>query len=374
MLVLTSNHAASEVSPEPHVRRTLPFGRGRRLDVARAPLRSLRAAREAGRVAQQFRPDLVFLWNGTQIPQTVLWKLERFGVPVAYRVCEHWFGRIYRTDEFLRFLQPGWTGVKRVWSAIARIVNRHPDLRVRLDSTAPVGVAWVSDALRKTTPRPENLTVVLETVIYIGVPRIDPSSTVRFDRLTIGVVGRISPEKGPDIAIEALHRLRTHYGVDADLVLAGPGDAQYVRELRDTVRQLDLDDHVRFLGRCQRSEAMQLVASLDALVVPSRWHEAFGAVASEAAALGTPLVAARSGGMPEQLPEDECALYFDIGDVEGCARALAQTLLEPESSELRAMRARDHAHAILSVPRELDRMSDFLNSIVDAHPTATVSH
>jgi glycosyltransferase involved in cell wall biosynthesis len=362
VMVLASHHRAGEVGPEAHVLRVLPFGAhaGRPLDILRAPFRSLRAARRAVRVADRFRPDLVFIWNGTQIPQAVLWKLERCGAPVAYRVCEHWFARLYRTDEFMQFLLPGWAGPKALWSAFARAVNRHPALRIDLGGSVPAAVAWVSHALRETTPRPAGLDIYEERVIYIGVPQRPASSALRDRPFTIGFVGRISPEKGPDVAIRAVHRLRTNSGCEAELILAGHGAPAYLRELRGLVRQLGLSENVRFLGGLERSAALDVIETLRVLVVPSRWQEPSGTVASEAAALGTPIVAARSGGMPEYVPEGVCALYFDIDDVDGCARALATTLHNGEETARRVARARARATELLTVAREVEAMRDFV--------------
>jgi glycosyltransferase involved in cell wall biosynthesis len=200
----------------------------------------------------------------------------------------------------------------------------------------------------------------LERVIYIGVPVADAAQSVRREDLTIGFVGRISPEKAPDVAIKALHRLRTGHGLDVALVLAGSGDDGYLNELQALVRHLLLEEHVRFLGHLYRPRVMELMAGLAVLVVPSRWQEPSGTVASEAAAVGTPVVAARSGGIPEYLPEGEAALYFEIDDVEGCARALAETLEDEEGTRSRSASARARSRDLLTINAEVEAMEEFL--------------
>ena len=120
---------------EPHVRRLLPWSEDTRAGVLRAPLASLRATRVVARVLDDVRPELIWVWNGAGVPYVALRDLHRSGIPVAYRVCEHWFGGIYDQDLLLRFVLGDGAG-HGAWARVARAANRLPPLRVRADEPA----------------------------------------------------------------------------------------------------------------------------------------------------------------------------------------------------------------------------------------------
>ncbi len=368
--VLSSHYRRGQVGAEEGVLRELPFERFRKRDSLRAPLWALRAARLMRRTLESFRPDLIFVWNGAGIPQAAIRVAELSGRPVAYRICEHWFGQMYRADTFLRHFYPGDTGLRRVWGALMGLVNRHPSLQLELSTAVPVTVAWVSEALREMTGVPPTVEPLLERTVYTGVevPTEVPRSLR--PRPTIGFVGRLTPEKAPDVALRALAALRERHGVDAALVVAGDAEPSYEESLRRLSRDLGVEDHVDFVGRLERTAALDLMSELHAVVVPSRWQEPSGTVASEAAAVGTPVVAARSGGMPEILREDEHALYFDIDDVEQCALALAEVLGNPARTAERSGRARARA-ADVSLEAEFKALAGFVSDSVRVHSEAS---
>lgn len=103
-------------------------------------------------------------------------------------------------------------------------------------------------------------------------------------------LGRIEPQKGPDLAIRAARTIGRR------IVLAGPvTDRPFFDEV---VAPLLADDaeHVGVLGREQKYAALARSACL---LVPSRWTEPFGMVAVEAMAVGTPVAALAAGALPE---------------------------------------------------------------------------
>jgi glycosyltransferase involved in cell wall biosynthesis len=349
VLVLTSRHEARSTPPEPNVRRVLPFDRARKVDSLRAPLSALAAARQVRSVLRAFDPELVFVWNGTRIPQATIRIASTSGRPVAFRVCEHWFGRLYRSDLFMRHLFPGDAGLRRAWARVQRLVNRHPLLRLDVSAAAPASISWVTDSLRRATPRPTAVEPLLERTIHWGVEQPGrPSRTPAAEPL-FAYVGQVTPQKGPDIALRALPALERRAGIRAGLVLIGREDRRYGRELRQAARRLGVERRVRFAGPLDREAVRAELASVHAVVVPSRWQEPAGLVPVESAALGIPVVAARSGGIPELLQESEHALFFDIDDVEACAAAMSEIILNRDQAAARAERARRHV-ARLSVP------------------------
>ena len=366
--VLTSR--APEAPQEPDVVRELELLTPGKRGALRAPFAALSAARATRRLIRSFRPDLIFVWNGAEIPQAAIRMAEYSGAPVAYSVAQHWFGGLYKRDQFMRHLDPGDRGLRALWARLARIVNRHPDLRLEARRKVPASICWVSDALRKGVDVPETVEPLVERVIYTGVH--DPETWIRLERHpasdppTIAFVGRLEEQKGPSVAYRALAALRDRHGIDAQLRLAGRGTPDELLVLDRLARELDIEDRVELLGHVDPASVGALMAAASAIVVPSVWQEPSGGVCLEAGLARVPVVASRSGGMPEGLLEEEHALYFPIGDADACADALARVLTEGRKTRARTKRAFERAREF-SFDNYMAQMDEFISAAVAAH-------
>lgn len=108
-------------------------------------------------------------------------------------------------------------------------------------------------------------------------------------------LGTLSRNKGVDSAI------RTAKALDTPLVIAGEV-RKSDQEFFDTQVAPSIDGkHIRFVGEIGHHEKAEILRETDALLFPSRWHEAFGLVMIEALACGTPVVALAHGAVPEVL-------------------------------------------------------------------------
>jgi len=138
-------------------------------------------------------------------------------------------------------------------------------------------------------------------------------------------IGRLSPRKGPDVAIEAVNVLRTR-GVRASLDLIGapfPGYEWFEQDLRDLVRRKDLGGAVTFHGF--QSDVWPHLLSADVVVVPSVKDEPFGNTAVESVLSARPVVVSATSGLQEAVegygsaqqvrPADPDALADAIGRV-----------------------------------------------------------
>lgn len=152
----------------------------------------------------------------------------------------------------------------------------------------------------------------------------------------VAFVGRLQEFKGPQVLIRAVAEL---FRQDPDrnlrvLISGGPsGTSATPEEYRELARELGVERRIRFLEPRPPQELVALYQSADIVAVPS-YNESFGLVAMEAQATGTPVVAARVGGLPITVAEGETGLLVDGHDPADWADALAQ-LLDNDETRIR---------------------------------------
>jgi glycosyltransferase involved in cell wall biosynthesis len=345
--VLTSMPRGGGVPAQPGVLRELEPLSEDSAGAMRAPLAALSSSAVARRLLG-WQPELVYAWNCAGISQAGLRLLADAGLPVAFRVCEHWFDGVFTRDQFMRELLPAKRGPGRLaWAAGCRALNRVPQLR--LDPRAPLrtAISWNSFALERIVPTPSFLDPVLEQVQHPVPPHGDLFERVQrapAREPEIVFVGRVNRFKGLGVAIEALAILRAGCHPGARLVVIGPEqEADYVAEMRALVSHRGLDGAVSWRGQLGPEQTAAALASAHALIVPSTWEEPFGLVAIEAALARVPVVASDVGGIGEGLHDGEHSLLFQRGDFAGAAAALDRVLGEPEVTAARVERARARA-------------------------------
>jgi len=178
--------------------------------------------------------------------------------------------------------------------------------------------------------------------------------------------GRVSPEKGLSVLLRALALLRP--GVE--LRIAG-GDRQGERaRLEALAAELGVTERVRFLGHQSADEVERLVAEALLTVVPSRCYDNCPMAIIESYAQGAPVVAARLGGIPEQVDE-ETGWLFDAGDPEDLARQLGAALADPEELARRGAAARRRLETAYSPQRHVDELERLFGGLL-VRPVASV--
>ncbi len=125
-------------------------------------------------------------------------------------------------------------------------------------------------------------------------------------------LARLHPVKGLDILLEAMTKVPEAY-----LWMAGSGELE--NELKAQMKDLNLQDRVRFLG--WRNDREALLATADMVVFPTR-NDSFGAVVIEAWAMEKPLIAAKAPGPKAFVKHEENGLLVDVDDVDGLAHAM----------------------------------------------------
>ena len=166
--------------------------------------------------------------------------------------------------------------------------------------------------------------------------------------------GRIAPEKGTHLAIDAALLAGTA------LRLAGPisDRAYFEAEIRP---RLELEV-VEYVGHLSHAELVRFLGAASVALVTPCWDEPYGLVVAEALACGTPVCAFARGGLPELLPKD-CGRLVAPGDVRALAAALGP------ASRLSRAAARRHAISACSIDAMVDGYIDLYETLAAASVT-----
>jgi glycosyltransferase involved in cell wall biosynthesis len=172
--------------------------------------------------------------------------------------------------------------------------------------------------------------------------------------VVVGWVGRLSPEKGPDVLVRAL---ATPGAPQVRVAVVGGG--KMGAAVRAEAVQLGVADRIVWTGPVPGAAA--LLPAFDLLVLSSR-TEGTPIVLFEAMAAGIPVVATRVGGVPDVVGEDG-ALLVPPGDPAALAAALDACLADPEAAAARVAAARQRLSAAYALDPWLRRYEDLYQGV-----------
>ena len=142
--------------------------------------------------------------------------------------------------------------------------------------------------------------------------------------------GRLSPEKGINVLLEAFCRFRSECGYEQELVLVGDGPE--MGHIKEQLRLSSISQYVRLLGRKEGDELRSIVERAYFSLMPSIWYENMPYSALESLACGTPVIGSDIGGIPEIVIDGVTGYRCVPGDVESLLEAMksAASLSEHE--------------------------------------------
>ncbi|HVB34904.1 MAG TPA: glycosyltransferase family 4 protein [Patescibacteria group bacterium] len=192
------------------------------------------------------------------------------------------------------------------------------------------------------------------------------SMPTRDEKKRILFVGRIVPEKGPHVLLEAFQKVAGRHP-EAELVMVGPKGltpwefvfslsndpllshmAQFYNGNYDsalkTLEPPATPSRVSYVGNLPYPSLHECYKTATVLVCPSIWNEPYGMPVAEAMAAGLPVVATRSGGIPEIVEHEKTGLLVERGDPSSMADAILRLL---EDDDLRRSMGRAGRQRVL---------------------------
>jgi glycosyltransferase involved in cell wall biosynthesis len=159
------------------------------------------------------------------------------------------------------------------------------------------------------------------------VESVDPTRPANPDCFTIGIVGRITEQKGHHLLVQAVAMLPERLRRKIRILVVGSGapgcraDGAYLGRLREQAARLGLHEQIVWTGH--RSDPGPCYESIDVLVHPAR-EEAMCIAILEALDRGIPVIAARSGGIPEVVRDGFNGLLVSLKEPAALSEALTR--------------------------------------------------
>jgi glycosyltransferase involved in cell wall biosynthesis len=206
-------------------------------------------------------------------------------------------------------------------------------------------IAVSSDIQKKLekSPKKNIHTAMISNAVTINTDMIkdsDPDSLrSRFgfpkDSVICCAVGRLVEAKGYNHLVSSLQLL------DPRIVCLIVGEGHLRQELTEQIQQLGMQERIRLVGFCAPEDVLSIVYSSDIFLMPSI-SEGTPIAILEAAALGKPIVATSTGGIPEIFENDKNAVLVEPGNEKQLADAVSWVCDHPDRAEMLGNQARLH--------------------------------
>ncbi|WP_185967238.1 MULTISPECIES: D-inositol-3-phosphate glycosyltransferase [unclassified Corynebacterium] len=210
-----------------------------------------------------------------------------------------------------------------------------------------------NDLVRHYDATPEKIAVIspgVDTTLFTpGTARNTETARrnlgIPMHAKVIAFVGRLQKFKGINVLLSALGRI---YDADPNaqirLLICGgaSGSETVMSQYIELTHQLGIAHRVRFLQPRPPTELVELYQAADIVAVPS-FNESFGLVAMEAQASGTPVVAAKVGGLPIAIADGQTGILVDGHDPDDWAQVLSSILDDDQMRNQMAEEAVLHA-------------------------------
>lgn len=237
---------------------------------------------------------------------------------------------------------------------------------------APLLVTLVNDLKRQAVDRGTSLDGILRAADWVNavsaaafnqarelVPELrDKSSVIHYgldtpeevpaplptDTPVLLCLGRLAPQKGVDVALEALQTVVGEFS-NVRLLIAGDGPERL--DLEKQVAEYGLSHVVEFLGWILPEDVPALINRATIVVMPSRW-EGHPLVALQATLMARPIVGTRVGGIPEVVEHEKTGLLVDAENPAELAAAILRLLNDLSLAQRMGRDARLRAQELFS--------------------------
>jgi glycosyltransferase involved in cell wall biosynthesis len=340
-------------------------------------LATLLARRRYRKAVTAFRPERVLVFNPLGVVAPVLHDLSalarKAGAQVHAYVSDAWLAEWPTANPLGRGLARLCDAGNPVWRLAGRVLT-----------TAAAWTGWVprdlphidrffycSDFIRRLS-LPRAWGASGHEVVPWGLADLEklpapaPNHFHGDSPLTLLFAGQICEHKGLDVLLRAAAACRAAHPV----VVIGDDTTDYAQACKRLAAELGLTHRVHFVGKQTHTDTRSLLGRLGhVLVVPSVWAEPFGLVLLEGMALGLPVVAADTGGMPEIVRHAHSGFLFGRGQTAELTAIIDRLEDDRELCASLGAQARRLVRQRYTIERMVDRLLDE-GSVPAAHRRA----
>ncbi|WP_238476668.1 glycosyltransferase family 4 protein [Bythopirellula goksoeyrii] len=257
------------------------------------------------------------------------------------------------------------------WALVARDLLRLPiktvftSAAIRRHSALPRFLISRMDAVVATSPRAAGFVPNVVAVVPHGVdtssfqPAVDRASAWQATGFSgkrgIATVGRVRPEKGTDLFVEAMIRILPHHPEVTALII-GKTEAKFARfsqALKRRIAEAGLEGRICFTGEIEKQKLPEILSALTLLVAVPR-YEGYGMTPLEAMASGTPVVVSDTGAFATFVANSKSGRLVPINDIEKVCDAVEEILDDPNLAEDMSRGARETVEQEFSVTQEIE--------------------
>ena len=312
------------------------------------------------KIISSIKPDIAFLWHMGNLTLGPAFAIQQAGIPMCYRIEDYSLARIKKLfDERESFL-------KTVYHAL--LYGKKNFNKLQFNNLLFIS-EYVKDYYARTGFPVKNWCVIPSGLPALSIS--DPSQRSHYPfeckdgiiRLIFG--GRLEPEKGPDIAIRAIASLKSDDSIPKiSLDIIGDGDPGFIKYLKELTCILGVKENVSFLGKLTQPEFIKLFQFYDALLLPSRWQEPFGRIVIEAMSQGLPVIATRSGGVPEIINNRQNGILVSTDDPQNFTEALRKLIQDPNLAAHISRNAYLAIRSHFTLEQVVDAMENYMLSML----------
>ncbi len=275
------------------------------------------------------------------------------GSSIPYYIFPHgmldpWFRETFPLKHLKKWLYWPWAEYRVLRDAAAVIFTSEEERLLARKSF------WLYRAREKVSPLGVEAPPILpnaKSEFLSRYPQLQNTRNLLF-------LGRLHPKKGCDILLEAFARVRSDDPIS--LIMAGPDQICWEKDLRRQVERLNLTSRVIFTGMLQGVMKQGAFASADAFVLPSH-QENFGISVAEALAAGVPVLISNRVNIWREIDADQAG-YVESDNVKGTTRLLQRWIdTAPDQRETIRQNARNCFERRFEIDRAVDSLLQILN-------------
>lgn len=335
---------------------------------------SIEAAKKFGRMLDVFRPDIIHVHNiYTHLSPSILHEAKKRGIPMVMTVHDYaLMSANYSLWDEKKMKSMNLEDIGILATAKTKFVKGSflGTLVLELILKFHHALSLYDGAICRYTTYSN---FVRNAMIASGIPKEKISVTHAFaeplmasDPLRLPIknaerirdpfilfAGRLESYKGVHVLVEALKYLPANTQIK--IVGVGPDE----RRLKAMVGK---DMRVEFCGFVPGNELWKMMGLATVVVVPSIWNEPYGLVALEAMCQGTPIIVAKSGGLPEIIGDSGAGIVVPASDAKALARAISAIVDHPDHAEAMGRTALDRAWELGNPQEHLAKVMNVYSS------------